>query len=670
MQISAKRKNEALDILRGYSGTNPYILMVKRDVVIKGDIASFSDFNAEYILLNHEKQPKFINKSVKSADWWGEKKREDWGLSFTPNLLVVKTLIGETDTTYNCYVKYIRDMEPVMCFIPKSAVLTNFLVDDYKQYPVDFEKYDSITTKKDPNRKLKEHQKDAVKFLLSRKKCILSDDQGLGKTMSLTVAALEGQFEHVLIICPASIKTTWKKELSWYVDPKQISIIEGVNGKNKSELEQFLGYPVGKSGKKVDELKKEAKELGKWQDNRFVIVNYDILNEFYEIPETRSAANIQKAYDNSPMLQYIANSRSLVIVDEVHRLSNNKSIRYKVVQDLLKRGNPDAIYEATGTPITNRPMNFYNVLLFLNDPITSNWEEYVKRYCDGFQIPMKGEKEKWTNIFCNKYNIANKWSMTSKQEKDCKQFIRDNARMLWVTDGSSNLDELKERVSHLYLRRLKTDIPGIVGKTCHELYYDLTKSQQAEYDRLWDEYEQQRLELNPDDEVNKDLIEGGVYRRYLSNQMVPHTIELAEELLEDGRKVVIGCCYDEELYSLKEHFGDRCVVYNGKMTSKQKDAAKDKFMEDEKVNVMVCNIMAAGVGLSLTASNALIFNNMSFVPGDNLQFEDRIHRLSSTEDVDIYYQIFNNTQYEHMWNIVLRKSMIIDQVIKKEDEKR
>ena len=669
MQISEKKKNEALDLLRGYSGTNPYILIIKRDVVIKGNIQDFSDFSAEYVLSNYDRQPKFINKSVKVASWWGEKKKEDWNLSFTPEVLVVKTLIGETDTTYNCYVKYIRDMEPVMCFIPKSAVLTNFLVEDYRQFPIDFDKYDSITTKKDPERKLREHQKAAIKFLLSRKKCILADDQGLGKTMELTVAALEGQFEHVLIICPASIKTTWKKELSWYVDPKQITIIEGVNGKNKAELEQFLGYPVGKSGKKVDELKAEAKELGKWQDNRFVIVNYDILNEFYEIPETRSAANIQKAYENSPMLQYIANSRSLVIIDEVHRLSNNTSIRYKVVRDLIKRGNPDAIYEATGTPITNRPMNFYNVLLFLGDPITNNWEEYVKRYCDGFQIPAKGEKEKWTNIFCERHGIVNKWEMTNDQHKDCKEFIKNNAKMLWITDGSSNLDELKDRVSHIYLRRVKEDIPGIVNKTCHELYYDLTPAQKVEYERLWDEYEKQRLELNPDDEVNKDLIEGGVYRRYLSNQMVPHTIELTEELLEDGRKVVIGCCYDEELYSLQSHFGDKCVIYNGKMTAKQKDAAKDKFMENGKVNVMICNIMAAGVGLSLTASNALIFNNMSFVPGDNLQFSDRVHRLSSKEDVDIYYQIFNDTQYEKMWNIVLRKSMIIGQVIKKEDEK-
>ena len=163
MQISEKKKNEALDILRGYSGTNPYILMIKRDVVVKNDISAFSDFAADYILKNNGVEPKFINKSIKIASWWGEKKKEDWGIDFTPEVLVVKTLIGETDTTYNCYVKYIRNMEPVMCFIPKSAVLTNFLVEDYRQLPVDFSKYDSITMKKDPERKLREHQKTAIK---------------------------------------------------------------------------------------------------------------------------------------------------------------------------------------------------------------------------------------------------------------------------------------------------------------------------------------------------------------------------------------------------------------------------------------------------------------------------------------------------------------------------
>lgn len=48
---------------------------------------------------------------------------------------------------------------------------------------------------------------------------------------------------------------------------------------------------------------------------------------------------------------------------------------------------------------------------------------------------------------------------------------------------------------------------------------------------------------------------------------------------------------------------------------------------------------------------------------------DRVHRLNQTEDVDIYYQIFRGTQYEKMWDIVLRKTLVIDQVIKKEEEK-
>ena len=53
----------------------------------------------------------------------------------------------------------------------------------------------------------------------------------------------------------------------------------------------------------------------------------------------------------------------------------------------------------------------------------------------------------------------------------------------------------------------------------------------------------------------------------------------------------------------------------------------------------------------------------------NQQMSDRIHRLNQTKPVDIYYQLFRGTQYEKMWNIVLKKELIINQVIKKENEK-
>lgn len=657
MASSLKDRINAIDIIQTYSGNNPYILMLKKDV-LKQDVSVLNDFAIEYVNKNHDFQPKKINKTIKIADWYAEKKKEDWGLDFLPEKLAVKVLLGETDTTYHCYVKFRQNMEPKQCFLPKKGVLTNFLVNDYNDFQVDFDRYDRLSMSKDVNRRMKNHQKTAVKFLLSRKKCILADDMGLGKSLELSVAAIEGNFDSVLIICPASIKTNWKKELSWYVPEKDITIIEGIQGKNKSELELMLGYGVGKSGKKVSELQEEAKERGKWQDNRFVIVNFDILDEFYQIPVTRSKENIQKAYENSPMLQYIKDKKSLIIIDEAHRLSNSTSIRYKVIRDLIKRGEPHSIYAATGTPITNNPRNLYCVLQFLNDPITDDYNYYMERYCGAFKVPAKGEKEKWTNIWHQKGCNG-----------DLKQFIRDNAKMIQVATGGTNLDELKERISHMYLRRTKEDFNDIVEKTIHEVFYDLSYAQQCEYDKLWEEYEEAKLNEDPEKELNKELLEGSLYRKYLSNQMVPNTINMTDDFIENNEKVVIACCYDEELYTLREYFGEKCVIYNGKMSLKEKDEAVRKFMNDDDTKIFIGNINAAGVGITLTSATKLIFNNISFVPSDNQQMCDRIHRLNQTKPVDIYYQLFRGTQYEKMWNIVLKKELIINQVIKKEKEK-
>jgi SNF2 family DNA or RNA helicase len=120
---------------------------------------------------------------------------------------------------------------------------------------------------------------------------------------------------------------------------------------------------------------------------------------------------------------------------------------------------------------------------------------------------------------------------------------------------------------------------------------------------------------------------------------------------------------------LRDYYGEKCVVYNGKMSLKEKDLAKEKFTKDPSVMVFIGNIQAAGVGINLIASRVLIFNNISWVPGDNQQMCDRIYRLGQTRDVHIFYQFFRDTQYEKMWNTVLRKALLIDQVIKKENEK-
>lgn len=667
--VSTVKFTKALDILRDYKGDNPYMLILQREVYAKQRADALGDFQIEFILRNAATKPVAVNRIVRLVDWMQEKKRADWNLDFNPEKILITSYLGDTQTTYVCYVQYRKSVPPALCFLPKKGVVGNFLSKDWHSFYVDFERYDRLSMARDPNRCLQEHQKEAVQFLLTNRRCILADDQGLGKSCSLSVASIEGNYDSVVIVCPASLKTNWKEELMWYVPERDITIIESFGSKNKSELESFLGYGVGKSGKSKDELLSEAQDRGKWADNRYVIVNYDILDEFYKNPSGRSKAAIEQAEADSPLLRFVKGKKSCLIIDEAHRLSNSTSIRYKVIKNLIKKGNPDSVFLATGTPITNNPQNLFCLLQLIDAPISADWNYYMERYCGSFKIPAKGEKERWTGIFLQKIGKRSFSDLSSAERETLKFFIREHARMINVPGNPTNLDELKGMVSDIYLRRVKEDIKGITKKTIHEVVYTLTAEQRAEYERLWDEYEKAQTEADPEKELNRDLLEGSIYRKYLSDAMVPYTERLADRLISEGEKVVIACCYDDELYALKDYYGERCVIYNGKMDSKQKDKAKSDFMTNPDVKVIIGNIIACGVGLTLTVACKLIFNDMSYVPAENIQMQDRICRIGQTRDCDIYYQIFKDTQYEHIWDIVMKKSYNINQVIKKEIEK-
>ena len=676
-----KSYKASLEILKNYSGQNPYILSLKKEVMLYNHGSALNDFAVEYINSNHDRAPIQINKVIQIADWYGEKLKEEYGIEFMPAKLKILACFGETKTSFHILAKWRQNMDGIELFVSKKAILGDFLITDYHDTKVDFDRYDRLSMAKNPDRKMKPHQKEAVQFLLTRKKCILADDQGLGKSLELAVASIEGNFDSVLIICPASLKTNWKKELSWYVPERDITIIESTQGMNKKELEKFLGYAEGKSGMTLKELQDEAKDKGKWIDNRFVIINYDILDEFYKIPKSYSRANLDLAFSQSPMLQYIKDRKSLIIIDEAHRLSNSTSIRYKVIKSLIKIGNPYAMYLATGTPSTNNPQNLFCILQLIGDPITDDWQYYMDRYCGAMKIPAKGEKAKWTEAYIKQKNrefksrginrVVKSWYDLNSQEKDdLKEYIKGHARMITITNGATNLDELKLKIADVYLRRTKEDLNNsLPEKTVHEVFYDFDMRQMMEYNKLWEEYEAAQFEADPDKEINKELLEGAIYRKYCSTEMVANTIKLADEFIAKGEKVVIATCYDEELNKLKEYYGNRGVVYNGKKSAKQKDAAQKAFMEDPNVMVFIGQIIAAGVGLTLIASHVMIFNNLDFVPGNCRQMEDRIYRIGQQKPVDIYYQMFKGTQYEKIWNTVMRKELVINQVIKKEGEK-
>jgi SWI/SNF-related matrix-associated actin-dependent regulator 1 of chromatin subfamily A len=117
------------------------------------------------------------------------------------------------------------------------------------------------------------------------------------------------------------------------------------------------------------------------------------------------------------------------------------------------------------------------------------------------------------------------------------------------------------------------------------------------------------------------------------------------------------------LETIVEHFGKSAVRLDGKMSKIQRQDAVDRFQEDEKVKVFVGNIKAAGVGITLTSAEAVIMNDLSFLPSDHAQAEDRSYRYGQKNNVLVYYPIFDNTIEGIIYDILSAKKRIIGTVM-------
>ena len=655
MEKLLENVNEAYEILKNYNGKNDYLFNLKNTVFYFKK--PLTDFQIEYIIKNKGKEPIYLGKIIKIAKWFGEKKKEEWNTEFLPEKLLVGYYLGETENFYHMYIQYRKSQNKMIpIFIPKKAILNPLFLEDFNKKTINFDYYNKLA-----NITLKKQQEQGVKFLTTRKKAILAHQMGGGKTITSIVSALEDNFKKILVICPASIKTQWKNEISLFEKEDNITIVEG----------------------------------SAWKDNKFTIINYDILDNFYEIPTEIVNRKVKTVDDNGKIIyktvkkevvskkdiiisEAMANSQlfqskfDLIIIDEAHRLSNANSGRYKIIYDLIKRSEPNGLYLLTGTMITNNPMNLYNILKLIDADITKDWQSYVKTYCDGKQIYVKGERDKFTKVFLKKKNKTSWYDLTQDEKNELDYYLSQNCKKIWLTNGASNLDELKERIKHLYLRDLNEEIYNNFSKEVKVLHYNLSEQEQIEYDKIWDEYIKSVNENEKDiDKLidNKKLIEVSVLRQSTSQMMIPYTIKLADEEIKKGNKVIIFCAFDKEIYTLKEYFKDKCVVHNGKLTLKEKNKAVDTFNNDDKCMVFLGNLTSSSVGLNLIVSCRIIFNSVSWLPAENQQAEYRILRIGQNKDCIIYYQTFDNTYMDRMFEILNIKNTIIDNVIVDEKNK-
>ena len=556
-------EQKALEILGTYSGANNYLMRLKRQQELNKKFFP-TRAQSEYIINFNDVVPKVAKKWVNLDPYFAQKIADEKLYTKVPEQIWIEKLLVEKDKSYHIWGKVFENEDLHEFWLPKGAVIKTHNVEKVE---IDYSKYS--------HRPPLNHQKEAIEKLVGCKRFILADDMGLGKTTSTIIAALETGVKKILIISPASLKINWMREIQNYTD-RSVYICEGKNFSTEHD---------------------------------FVIVNYDILKNFYDIKGKSESLITQGNFD-------------LIILDEAHYVSNGQAARTKLVNSFSK--SCERVWLLTGTPMTNRPMNYFNLLALIESPVAQNWLAYAVRYCQGYQFTA-------------------------------------GTRKIWNVTGASNLEELRDRTSRQFLRRLKTEVLDLPEKIITPVYLRLNSKL---YEGLMGEY-YDWYNKNPDESTSLTVQFSKLMkvRQVIAEEKIKDTIELAENILEQDKKVIIFTNFTETLNKIVEHFGKQSVKLDGSTSKPQRQYAIDEFQNNEKIKVFVGNIRAAGTGITLTAAEAVIMNDLSFVPGDLSQAEDRAYRYGQKNSVSVYYPIFINSIESIIYDMINQKKLNINTVM-------
>jgi len=556
-------EQRALEILETYSGANNHILKLKTQKETNKKFFPTRS-QSEYIINYHEVTPKVAKKWVDLDPYFGKKLADEKLLVKIPEQVWVEKLLVEKDKAYHIWGKILSGETIHDFWLPKGALLKTHTTEEIK---IDYEKYS--------HRPPLDHQKLAIEKLSGTKRFILADDMGVGKTTSAVIAALEVNVKKILIICPASLKINWQREIENYSD-RSVYICEGKNFSTEHD---------------------------------FVIINYDILKNFYDLKDIENSLITKANFE-------------LIIIDEAHYISNGQAQRTKLVNSFVKQSK--YLWLLTGTPMTSRPMNYFNLLSLIESPVAQNWMAYAIRYCQGYQF-------------------------------------KAGNRKVWNVTGASNLEELRDRTSRQFLRRLKTEVLDLPDKIITPVYLRLNSKQymglMGEYYDWYDKKKEESSSLTVQFSMLMKV------RQVIAEEKIKHTIELAQNIIDQDKKVIIFTNFTGVLQKIHEHFGKQSVYLDGSCSNPKRQHAVDEFQNNDKIKVFVGNLIAAGAGITLTAGEAVIMNDLSFVPAHHQQAEDRSYRYGQKNSVSVYYPIFDNSIEGIIYDMLSNKKNVIDTVM-------
>lgn len=457
------------------------------------------------------------------------------------------------------------------------AKLKKYLDDTEKEinkYVLSKIDWDTIT-----ERPPREFQKSGIKFLIINNRCILADDMGLGKSLQAILASKFLPEEYnILIITLKTLKYNFAQEVSYY--DSRVKVIEK-----------------------------------KWEPDKYTVIHFDALKKFKkELTESKF---------------------EVIIIDEAHKFRNAKTKRMEIFKDVLDDTKHDIkkIWLLTGTPIDNRPFDYFNLLKLIKHPLSKNWRFFVETFCNGY---------------------VDQWNR-------------------WQTNGSSNLELLHQETKGIILRRMKSDVAkDLPTKERKPVWLHLNNTKG--YHQVIDDYIKKKTELLEEEDINffnytpdvKELTKLVLWRQFCALEKIKDgsLLEILENELDKDKKIIVFTNFTKVVDAVHDSFKDSSLILDGRIKDpRERLQIVDTFNRDPNQRILSTNWAVGSVGLNAQGASSVVANDMSWVPSVMLQGEDRAWRIGQTKDVLAQYLIYKHTVEEVLYETVSKKMLVVSEIL-------
>lgn len=443
------------------------------------------------------------------------------------------------------------------------------------------------------------YQLQGIAQAMKLEKCLNGDEQGLGKTMQSigTMLGLEVKNQNpfpCLIVCPSSMKGTWKREWEKFSHKRAMVLDSKMTGQQKKNWFSYVAHGM------VD----------------VVIVNYESLNTFCveSYPTGKSANGRRKPWKaiDVQLKSFMSVFKSGVL-DESHRCKDATTNQAKFILRIFNGLRYRLLL--SGTPVVNKPIDLFPQLAILGQlHHFGNKSGFVERYCDGGTGANNLKELNYKlNLHC----------FFRREKKDVAKDLPDKQRETILCDITNR--EEYDRCKNDFEKYLRDN-----GCTDKEIAR-----------KLRGEIMVQMMKLK--------MIAG----RGKMNEVK----EFVNEVLEGGNKLILFCHLHEIVDECLREWPD-AVTVTGRDDNAKRNRNIESFQNDPNCKLIICNHKAAGVGITLTASSRVAFIEYPWTYADCVQCEDRAHRIGQKNSVMCTYFLGQDTIDERMWEIISTKMTI------------